>query len=152
LRAVVAWLLGRSPKPAAIEAAGHGGGSTAEPRRLTGREREILDFLLSPDAPGVAELREQAKSALAQPWECGCASFEIVVDRENTPPSSLRPRGPTIEAIRNEVAPERLVSLMLWVDEDGWLSSLEVVDVADDHGEFNPIPPPSMYEPPKLQQ
>jgi hypothetical protein len=41
---------------------------------------------------------------------------------------------------------------MLWVDEDGWLSSLEVVDVADDHGEFNPIPPPSMYEPPKLRQ
>ena len=60
--------------------------------------------------------------------------------------------GPAIDANANESAPERLVCLMLWVDEEGWLSSLEVVDVADDHGAFDPIPPPSMYEPPKVQQ
>jgi hypothetical protein len=34
-------------------------------RELTPREREILDFLLSVELPGVAELREQARHALA---------------------------------------------------------------------------------------
>lgn len=126
----------------------HGTGGS-DPRRPTEREREILDFLMSAEAPGVPELREQARTALVRTWDCGCASFEIVVDRENSSPSSLRSR-PAIDALaRAGVAPERLHSLMLWVDEDGWLSSLEVVDVADDHGEFNPIPPPSMFESPQ---
>jgi hypothetical protein len=126
------------------------GTAASDPRPPTQREREILDFLLSPDVPGVAELREQARTALIRTWDCGCVSFEILVDRENTSPSSLRSH-PAIDASASEgVAPERLHSLMLWVDEDGWLSSLEVVDVADDHGEFNPIPPPSMYEPPRI--
>jgi hypothetical protein len=39
---------------------------------------------------------------------------------------------------------------MLWVDEDGWLSSLEVVDAAEEHGEFNFLPTPSMCEPPRV--
>ena len=47
-------------------------------------------------------------------------------------------------------APEELTGVMLWVDDDGWLSSLEVVDVAEKHGEFNFLPPPSMFEPPKV--
>jgi hypothetical protein len=39
---------------------------------------------------------------------------------------------------------------MLWLDEHGWLSSVEAVDVADEHGKFNPIPPRSMYEAPQV--
>ena len=45
---------------------------------------------------------------------------------------------------------QELTGLMLWVDDDGWLSSLEVVDVAEKHGEFNFLPPPSMCEPPRV--
>ena len=114
-------------------------------------EREILDFLLAPELPGVPELREQARTARARTWGCGCGSFDIVVDRDNTSPTWLRSR-PAIDAdAKQGVAPERLVCLMLWVDEDGWLDSLEVVDVADEHGEFNPIPPPSMYDAPRVR-
>jgi hypothetical protein len=47
---------------------GHGT-AASDPRPPTQREREILDFLLSPDSPGVAELREQAKTALVRTWD-----------------------------------------------------------------------------------
>jgi hypothetical protein len=115
-------------------------GAAAGPQPLTHREREVLDHLLSAERPGVAELRQQAKTALATPWDCcGCASIDLSVDREAAPQSSIRRMGPAVEAKANERA-ERFVELLLWVD-DGWLSALEVVNYEDD-------PPPTELPPP----
>jgi hypothetical protein len=53
-----------------------------EPRPLTEREREILDFLLTVDMPGMEELREQAKTALAERVGARDPGFALYVDRE----------------------------------------------------------------------
>ena len=58
-------------------------------RPLTTREREILDFLLSVDAPGIEELRQQANFADAGPRVVGDASIDLVIDRDRAPRSVL---------------------------------------------------------------
>lgn len=57
--------------------------------KLTDREREILQLLLSAELPGIEELREQVAYARAARWNCGCASFDVVVDRERARRSSI---------------------------------------------------------------
>lgn len=54
-------------------------------RPLSDREREILELLLSVELPGIEELREQVAFARAARWDCGCASFDVIVDRERAP-------------------------------------------------------------------
>src|SRR5262249_58369124 len=70
-------------------------------RSLTERESGILDLLLSLEAPGVAELREQAPTArVVSRCPCGCATINLWVDRNATPPSRLGRRyGPAIRAM-----------------------------------------------------
>jgi hypothetical protein len=121
-------------------------------RPLTGREREILEMLLSVDAPGFDELRAQAPFVLAAWWSCGCASFDLEVDRERAPRSSVIAR-PAVEAItreRDDV--NRTFDLLLWVD-GGWLDGVEIVDYVDRHGEESPdeIPPPDAWNKPEAR-
>jgi hypothetical protein len=119
------------------------------PRPLTPREREILGFLLSVDDPGVAELREQAATALARrDCRCGCPSIELTVDRQATPQSSIQ-RGspnatPVFEAAASQSA-EEFSELLLFV-ADGWLCDLEIVDYLPEGAEpLAEIPPPADY-------
>jgi hypothetical protein len=125
------------------------GGVREEYRTLTGREREILEMLLSVEVPGIHELRAQVPYAQAARWACGCASFNLTVDRERAPRSSITAR-PAIEAttrVRDDVM--RTFELLLWVD-DGWLDGVEIVDFVDRHGDDSPdeIPPPDLWDPP----
>jgi hypothetical protein len=124
-------------------------GSALRPRPLTQREREVLDFLLSAELPGVGELRRQAETAYASAWTSGCASIDLHVDRRTAPASPLRTR-PAIEAeAKDEDDVVRPYELRLWVDEDGWLSSLEIVDYVDPDGSTHEIfPPPSDFHKP----
>jgi hypothetical protein len=117
-------------------------------RSLTRREREILGFLLSVDTPGIAELRQQAKSAVAIPWDCGCASIDLIVDRETASASSIRKR-PAIETTSKERSDaSRALDHLLWV-EDGWLSAIEIVDYLERHQDSpETFPPPSDFDPP----
>ena len=56
------------------------------PRRLTSREREVLDFLISVDDPAAEALRIQAATArVTEECECGCGGIGLVVDREGAP-------------------------------------------------------------------
>jgi hypothetical protein len=106
---------------------------TDTPRPLSERERNVLDFMLSVEAPGVAELREQARTATATGWDCGCASIDLHVDRGSTQPSSIRSR-PAIETETKERSdPNGTFDLLVWVDAEGWLSGLEIVDYLDRH-------------------
>jgi hypothetical protein len=121
-------------------------GVSGGPRALTQREREILLYLLSVESPGVAELRQQAETALAASWECcGCASIELTVDRLAAPRSIVS--GLAIEASANERA-EQFFELLLWVD-DGWLSAIEVVNYLEQQEQPpGEIPPPAELGPP----
>lgn len=128
---------------------GRGEGGAATYRLLTPREREVLDFLLSIETPGVEELRQQADFTLARSWDCGCASIDLIVDQERGPRSSIAKR-PAIEAASKEREdPERIFDLLLWVD-DGWLSGMEMVEYGFDRHEDAPdtFPEPSDFEPP----
>src|SRR4051812_4259662 len=118
-----------------------GGGKGASARPLDRREREILDFLLTVETPGIDELRQQAKHARAVPWTCGCASIDLVVDREAAPASRVTVR-PAVEAATKERNdPDRAFDLLLWVD-DGYLSGVEIVDYTETHGEASGVFPP----------
>jgi hypothetical protein len=111
-------------------------------RPPTAREREILDFLLSVDAVGIAELREQAALARVARWSCGCASFNVVVDRERAPRSVIT-TSPAVEAFSTERDDaDKAFDLLLWV-EDGWLAAVEIVDYIARHGEDSPREIPS---------
>lgn len=124
--------------------------SLREPfRPLTEREREILNLLLSIDVAGIAELRSQALHASAARWDCGCASFDLQVDRQRALRSSIA-TSPAIEATTVEREDYRTTfDLLLWVD-DGWLSGVEIVDYVDRHGDESPdeIPPPEAWNEP----
>jgi hypothetical protein len=118
-------------------------------RPLTSREREVLDFLLSVETPGVEELRRQADFTLAKSWDCGCASIDLIVDQECSPRSSIM-RRPAIEAASKERDDlERVFDLLLWVD-DGWLSGIELVEYGSERHEDAPdvFPEPNDFDPP----
>ncbi len=121
-------------------------------RALTGREREILEMLLSVEAPGIEELRAQVPFASAARWDCGCASFDVRVDRQRAQQSSIT-TSPAIEAETIEREDYRTTfDLILWVS-DGWISGVEIVDYVDQHGEESPdeIPPPEAWDQPRTR-
>jgi hypothetical protein len=120
-------------------------------RPLTPREREILDYLLSVETPGVSELRQQAEVVLARPWTCGCASIDLAVDRTGARSSPITGR-PAIEAQSKEREdPKGILDLLLWV-EDGWLSGIELVAYGfERHEDANVFPPPADFGPPGIR-
>jgi Cysteine-rich CPCC len=120
-------------------------------RPLSPREREILEFLLSVEVPGITELRQQVDHALAVPWKCGCASIDLIVDRETAPASSIA-ANPAIETTTTEKDdPERYFDLLVWV-EAGFLSGLEIVDYGESHGAASAVfPPPADFDPPRAR-
>jgi hypothetical protein len=117
-----------------------------QPRPLIEREREILDFLLSVDLPGIEELREQAMTAQAVRWGPRDPSFALYVDKEAARASPLRTR-PLIQAFTKRRDFEHLYDLLLWVDEEGWLSSVEFTPYSD--GWLEDLLPPGEFDPPE---
>jgi hypothetical protein len=104
---------------------------------LSERQREVLDFLLSVDHPGVTELRRQTEFALAKPWDCGCASIDLTVDQTRAPQASIT-ASPAVEAESKERDdPLRVFDLLLWV-KDGWLAGIELVEYGYDRHEDAP--------------
>lgn len=97
-------------------------GSVREPfRPLTGRECQIVHMLLSVEVPGIEELRSQVPHATVARWDCGCASFDVRVDRQRAPRSEIT-TSPLIDATTVERDDYRnTFDLLLWI-KDGWLS------------------------------
>jgi hypothetical protein len=118
-----------------------------EPRTLTAREREILDFLLTVDMPGMEELREQAKTALAERVGARDPGFALYVDKETTSPSPLRAR-PLIQAFTMRKDVDSLYELLLWLDDEGWLSYVEFT-VFGDAEWLEELLPASDFDPPQ---
>ena len=128
----------------------HRGGVREDYRALTSREREILEMLLAVDVPGIEELRAQVPYVKAARWDCGCASFDLEVDRERAPRSSVTVT-PTVEAFTKEQEDLNSSFDLLLSVRDGWLSGVEIVDYVDHHGEQSPeeIPPPGAWNKPR---
>lgn len=112
------------------------------PRSLTQREREILDFLLTPEIEGIEALRRQAETArVTGKCECGCATINLAEDRATTPASEVAAAAP-VEAVRYPADPANTHGLMLWV-EDGWLAGVEIWWISEPPAQF---PPPDEFE------
>lgn len=112
-------------------------------RPPTDRERETLELLLSVEIPGIEELRRQAPFARVARWDCGCASFDIIIDRERASRSAITAR-PVVEThSRSGDEAETVLDLLLWV-EGGRLAGVEIVDYVHGHGADSPdeIPAP----------
>ena len=121
-------------------------------RSPSDRERAILDMLLSVETPGIEELRAQVSAVRVARWNCGCASFNIEVDRSIAPRSQIT-RSPAVEAeSKGHDDPLNAFDLLLWVD-DGWLAGVEIVDYVHRHGKESPgeIPPPDDWQPPQVR-
>jgi hypothetical protein len=118
---------------------------------LTGRECAILELLLTVDVDGIHELRRQVPHARAARWSCGCASFNLIVDKAHAQRSTIT-RSPLSEAWSKERNDsDRCYELLLWV-EDGWLAGVEIVDFVHQHGEQSPqeVPPLPEWDVPRL--
>jgi hypothetical protein len=112
------------------------------PRPLTAREREVLDFLLSAEFPGVERLREQAGGArvASEPRDC-CPSLKLVADVTRARPASVRDEPVVVGA----GSKSKEWTLLLHV-RDGWLDEMELVHYTDDvPAEF---PSPDAFETP----
>ena len=109
-----------------------------DPRPLESNERDLLNFLLSRDFPGRAELAAQADTVLTSGLSCtcGCPSFSLVADR------SLAP-APVAERVVSDAHGTdpggNEVGVLLFAD-DGYLSDLEVYSMGGD--DFGGLPKP----------
>jgi hypothetical protein len=115
------------------------------PRPLTGREAEILGFMLSAGFPGDEVLREQAGHAVVvEQCTCGCATIDFGL--EGDAPLAPEVQGAPLVQARARDMEEHPAGLMLFV-RDGRLSSLEIVwyDESQITAEF---PAPDFWAPP----
>jgi hypothetical protein len=122
----------------------------AEPRDLTPRESEILDFLLSIDDARLDPLREQRRTVkVTGGCGCGCATIDLAVDRERSGPADIC--GQPVSAVLTPEAepsdPRDHVGLLLFL-EDGWLSQVEIWWIQNPAPEF---PPASSFAAPRLE-
>ena len=120
--------------------------SESFPRPLNQRERAILDFMLSVDAPGVNELRAQAATAeVSGRCDCGCATIDLSVDRATSPRTSIREHVAIDTHTVPDDEPGSLYELIVFVD-DGWLSRVEIVYYGDSPP--TEFPRPDVFQPP----
>ena len=113
--------------------------SSEFPRPLSRREAAVLAFMLSPDDPRLEPLRRQAEAVTATGnWGC-CATIDLWVDRSR----AIAAPGlcsPVTETATIEKGPaERYHDLLLFLDDDGWLKTLEIVHYAGSPMEFPPV-------------
>jgi hypothetical protein len=122
-------------------------GSSESPRPLSRREAAVLAFALSPDDPRLEPLRRQAEVVtVTGNWGC-CATIDLSVDRSR---AAAAPGlcSPVIETATVEKEPaERCHRLLLFLDDEGWLKTLEIVHYAGNPTEF---PPVEDFEPPHV--
>lgn len=115
---------------------------------MSHREAATLAFMLSPDDPRLEPLRRQAEIVtVTGNWGC-CATIDLSVDRSR----AIAAPGlcsPVTETAAIEKAPaERYHDLMLFLDDEGWLKTLEIVHYAGSAIEF---PPVADFEPPHVR-
>ena len=107
-------------------------------RPLEPRERALLDFLLTRDFPGAAELRSQAHSVRTSglTCTCSCPSFSLHADR------SLAPAAVT-ESMPSDAYgtdPDGNLIGVLLVVEAGYLSDGEIYGIEGDVSGALPAP------------
>lgn len=106
-------------------------------RDLSDIERRVLNRLLSVDFPGVEALRVQVEKIQgAEPnCSCGCPSITPIVDRNAAPAAPGRSTLP-VELVEVSRPAGIVRSVMVFVDDDGYLGNLECVYYDDSRAEW----------------
>lgn len=116
-----------------------------DPRPLTERENDILEFLLSADFPGVEKLRKQAETVrVTGRCDCGCATVYLSVDESLPTAGEVEQYAAVNAAGRSGPDDAPPAELILFV-RDGQLSSVEIVWYDNPIPKF---PPPEDFETP----
>jgi hypothetical protein len=104
--------------------------SAGMPRDLSSDERYVLDVLLSRPFFGRDELREQVghTRVTGLSCSCGCPSMNLAVDR---PVAAAPTSGMVADGVGLD-AGGKPVGALLFVDDDGYMSELEIFGWADD--------------------
>jgi hypothetical protein len=100
----------------------------------------VLDFLLTRDFPGRAELARQAETVLTDgpSCSCGCPSFSLVADR-SLPPAAVPFAERMVSDAHGTDPGGNKIGILLFTD-DGYLSQVEVFSVEGD--DFGGLPNP----------
>ena len=103
-----------------------------EARPLDSDQRALLDFLLSRDFPGRAELVRQAKTVLTagSSCSCGCPSYSLVADRALLAAAVSYADRMVSDAHGTDPGGNE-VGVLLFT-EDGYLFDVEIYGVGDD--------------------
>jgi hypothetical protein len=104
--------------------------------------------MLSLDELGFAELRAQAATALVEGrCGCGCATVDLVVDRDRTPRDPLSRSSVVVSSWHKEPI-DNALEILVFLD-GGWLSRLEVSWLETPPAMFPPI---TEFEAPVLER
>jgi hypothetical protein len=111
-----------------------------EGRPLDSDQRALLDFLLSRDFPGRAELVRQAETVLTagSSCSCGCPSFSLVADRA-LPAAAVSYADRMVSDAHGTDPGGNEVGVLLFT-EDGYLFDVEIYGIAGD--DFAGLPRP----------
>jgi hypothetical protein len=104
----------------------------------------LLDFLLSRDFPGRAELVRQAETVQTNglSCSCGCPSFSLVPDR-SLPAAAVTYADRMVSDAHGTDPGGNAVGVLLFT-EDGYLSQVEVYSVEGD--DFDGLPRPELLQ------
>jgi hypothetical protein len=111
------------------------------PTNLSSDQRALLDFLLLREFSGRAELLQQAATVRTAGLSCGCGcpSFSLVADK-SLPAAQIE--DPPVASDAHGTDPQgNSVGVLLFVDESGFLSEVEIYSVKGD--DFGGLPKPS---------
>lgn len=113
-------------------------------RPLTEPEALTLEFLLQARLPGVEELRRQIQAVqVVGQCDCGCATVDLRVDRDKVAPApafAKRSELVVAAAASRTTAIQHPAAVWLFVDAEGWLRELEIVDWVGENPQ--PVFPP----------
>jgi hypothetical protein len=107
-------------------------------------QRALLDFLLSRDFAGRAELARQAETVLTggPSCSCGCPSFSLIADR-SLPPAAVAYADRMVSDAHGTDPGGNSVGVLLFT-EDGYLAEVEVYGVEGD--DFDGLPRPDSLQ------
>jgi hypothetical protein len=116
------------------------------PRPLTEREKAVLQFLLSPQFPGVDDLRDQAMDVLAED-ELSDPSISLVSNKLRAKQAVGVLANPVRALTTHSLQDPQIVQLFLFV-RDGWLDMIDLTWYGDEMP--TELPDPSSFRPPEV--
>ena len=117
------------------------------PRKLSRRERGLIDYLLAAPVPEAEALRHQARSLVVRGLYAGLPSSVLLqVTDAAAPPARTAPRMPVEAAVKSNDQ----LQVLLFLNDRGLIDWLQAIDLATDHADA--LPRVADLEPPVVNR